>query len=91
MERLTGAAQVPLEEAEVCCGFGGLTSLAAPEIGEGILQRKLECAQASGCSTLLTNNPGCLLHLQAGAKAAGAAHRTRHYAEFLAERLPPLH
>ena len=88
VERLTGEPPRPLDEAEVCCGFGGLTSLAAPEVGQGILERKLDCVAESGCGTLVTNNPGCLIHLRAGADAAGAPHETQHYAEFLAARLP---
>ncbi len=88
VERLTGETAAPLEEPEVCCGFGGLTSIAAPEVGEGILDRKLDCVAASGCETLLTNNPGCALHLRAGAVARGAAHDTLHYADYLAARLP---
>ncbi len=88
VERLTGEPPLPLEEAEVCCGFGGLTSIAAPEVGNGILDRKLDCVAASGCETLITNNPGCALHLRAGAAAQGASHETLHYADFLAARLP---
>ena len=88
VERLTGETPLPLEEPEVCCGFGGLTSMAAPEVGEGILDRKLNCVAESGCETLITNNPGCALHLRAGAVARGATHETMHYAEFLADRLP---
>ena len=88
VQRLTGKNGLPLEEASVCCGFGGLTSLAAPEIGEGILERKLDCVAESGCGTLITNNPGCVIHLRAGAAAQGKPHDTLHYAEFLAARLP---
>ena len=88
VERLTGETALPLEEPEVCCGFGGLTSLAAPEVGEGILERKLDCVADSGCDALLTNNPGCAIHLRAGANARGASHETLHYADFLAARLP---
>ena len=69
-------------------GFGGLTSITAPEVGRGILERKLDCVRESGAGTLITNNPGCVLHLGAGAEAAGLAHETRHYAEYLADRLP---
>ncbi len=88
VERLTGGATLPLDEAEVCCGFGGLTSLAAPEVGAGILGRKLDCVAATGCDTLITNNPGCALHMRAGAVARDAEHETTHYADFLAARLP---
>ena len=88
VERLTGETALPLEEPEVCCGFGGLTSMAAPEVGQGILERKLACVAESGCETLLTNNPGCVLHIRAGAVASDADYETLHYAEFLAARLP---
>ena len=88
VERLTGETAKPLDEPEVCCGFGGLTSLAAPEVGAGILERKLACVAESGCDTLITNNPGCVIHLRAGANASGASHQTLHYADFLAARLP---
>jgi len=88
VERLTGEHALPLAEPEVCCGFGGLTSLAAPEVGEGILDRKLNCIADSGCDTLITNNPGCVIHLRAGAVARGSEHETLHYAEFLAAQLP---
>ena len=88
VERLIGRSPLPFEEPEVCCGFGGLTSLAAPEVGEGILERKLNCVADSGCDTLVSNNPGCVLHMRAGAVARGATHETMHYADFLAARLP---
>ncbi|MDE2893704.1 MAG: LUD domain-containing protein [Chloroflexota bacterium] len=88
VERLTGETARPLAEPDVCCGFGGLTSLAAPEVGAGILERKLACVAESGCDTLITNNPGCVIHLRAGANAGGANHKTLHYADFLAARLP---
>ena len=88
VERLTGETAASLEEPDVCCGFGGLTSLASPEVGTGILERKLACVAESGCDTLITNNPGCVIHLRAGANASGASHRTLHYADFLAARLP---
>ena len=86
--RLTGAEPEPLREAATCCGFGGLTSITAPEVGQGILERKLDCVAATDAETLVTNNPGCVLHLRAGAEARRMPHRTQHYAEYLAARLP---
>ena len=86
--RLTGEQPQPLDEAATCCGFGGLTSITAPEVGAGILQRKLDCVAQSNAGALLTNNPGCVLHLRAGAEAQQMPHRTLHYAEYLAARLP---
>ena len=85
---LTGATVVPLAEAEVCCGFGGSTSLAAPDLSAGVLDRKLDNVRASGGRVLLTDNPGCLLHLRGGADAARLDVEVLHVAEYLAARLP---
>lgn len=85
---LTGADVVPLAEAEVCCGFGGSTSLAATELSAGVLKRKLENVNASGAQVLLTDNPGCLLHLRGGVDASSMNVDVLHFAEYLAARLP---
>lgn len=85
---LTGANIVPMDEAEVCCGFGGSTSLAAPGLSAGVLERKLENVRASGGRVLLTDNPGCLLHLRGGADAADLDVEVMHVAVYLAARLP---
>jgi Fe-S oxidoreductase len=78
----------PLPEASVCCGFGGSTSLARPEVSAAILQRKLASADETGVRTLLTDNPGCVLHMRGGAHASGRELRVLHIAEYLAARLP---
>ena len=92
LERLlrdvAGVEAVPLYEAEVCCGFGGSTSVRAPEISAGILGRKLANVAATTASILVTDNPGCVLHLRGGVDAAGAPLRVMHVAEYLAARLP---
>jgi L-lactate dehydrogenase complex protein LldF len=78
----------PLAETEVCCGFGGSTSLTAPEVSHGILTRKLDNVVASGARVLVTDNPGCVLHLRGGVDASGLRVRVVHVAEFLAARIP---
>jgi iron-sulfur cluster protein len=77
-----------LTEANVCCGFGGSTSMTAPEVGRAIVQRKLGNIDDTGATTLVTDNPGCVLHIRAAASARrGRPLRARHLAEVLAERL----
>ncbi|MGE3856448.1 MAG: (Fe-S)-binding protein, partial [Dehalococcoidia bacterium] len=92
LERLlrdvAGVEAVPLYEAEVCCGFGGSTSVRAPEISQGILARKLGNVLDSAAPILVTDNPGCVLHLRGGVHAAEAPVRVMHVAEYLASRLP---
>src|SRR5690606_30554517 len=56
-------------EGGMCCGFGGQTSMLAPEMSQQILRRKLAAAQDTGAPVLVTDNPGCLLHMRGGADA----------------------
>ncbi len=92
LERLlrdvAGVEVVPLYEAEVCCGFGGSTSVRAPEISAGILARKLANIDAAAAPILVTDNPGCVIHLRGGVDAADGSVRVMHVAEYLASRLP---
>lgn len=76
-----------LPEATVCCGFGGSTSLEHPDVARQIVTRKLDNVAASGAEVLITDNPGCLLHLRGAAAGARRPLRVRHLAEVLAERL----
>ena len=80
-----GIAVRELAERGVCCGFGGSTSLDHPDLAREIVDRKLECVRATGAGVLVTDNPGCLLHLRGAADAAGDRFAVRHVAELLAE------
>jgi iron-sulfur cluster protein len=81
---------VPLSEANVCCGFGGSVSFKSPEMCKFILQRKLENLDAAGAPLLVTDNPGCIMHLRGGIAASGRAVTVKHTAEIVAERLRAL-
>jgi Fe-S oxidoreductase len=83
--RLAGFSVEELPEATVCCGFGGATSIEYPEVGQGIVQRKLENVRSTDARVLCTDNPGCVLHLRGAAEAAGDRFDVRHVVELLAE------
>src|ERR1043166_6848277 len=65
-----GVPVVELAEREVCCGFGGSTSIDHPALAQKIAERKLDCVRATGAAVLVTDNPGCLLHLRGAADVA---------------------
>ena len=90
ISRFCGIALAPLPEADVCCGFGGSSSLTSPEIAKAILARKLQNAASTGATTLITDNPGCALHLRGGAHACAQDIKVLHIAEFLAPPSQPL-
>jgi Fe-S oxidoreductase len=85
--RRAGFDVVDLPEGQVCCGFGGSTSIDYPRVGRGIVERKLGNVRATGARTLCSDNPGCILHLRGSADAAGLPVEVRHFAELLAQRL----
>lgn len=76
-----------LEENSVCCGFGGSSSVTRPQVAEHILARKLENVRKTGARTLITDNPGCILHLRGGIDAQKLPVRVLHIAELLAAHL----
>ncbi len=87
IERVMGLELVELPEAAVCCGFGGSVSVDYPEVSEQILARKLDNVDQTGVRTLVTDNPGCIMHLRGGMDASGRTVRVLHLAELLDERL----
>jgi iron-sulfur cluster protein len=78
-----------MPQSDVCCGFGGSTSIEHPEVAERLLQNKLRNAESTGANLLIADNPGCLMHLRGGVDATGKPIRVLHLAQLMAERLPP--
>ncbi len=78
-----------MPQSDVCCGFGGSTSIEHPEVAERLLNNKLRNAESTGASILVADNPGCLMHLRGGVDATGKPIRVLHLAQLMAEQLPP--
>ncbi len=88
LHEVCGLALRDLPESGVCCGFGGSTSIDAPEVGRSIVDRKLTNIDATGATIVVSDNPGCLLHLRGAADASGRSRLVvRHLAEVLADHL----
>jgi L-lactate dehydrogenase complex protein LldF len=88
LEEVCGLQLRDLPEANVCCGFGGTTSFDAPEVARGIVERKLANVDSTQATVLVSDNPGCLMHIRGAADASGRRTlRVRHLAEVLAEQL----
>jgi len=82
-----GRNLVDLPEANVCCGFGGSTSFDKPAVSSYILDRKLTNVDETGAATLITDNPGCIMHLRGGMDASGRKVKVMHLVELLDEGL----
>lgn len=76
-----------LEEAATCCGFGGSVSIDHPRVAKHIVERKLANVEATGAPVIVTDNPGCILHLRGAIDASGRPQRVLHLAELVDARL----
>ena len=76
-----------MPQSDVCCGFGGATSIEHGDVSERIMNNKLNTAESTGATVLVTDNPGCLMHLRGGVDASGRRMRVLHLAQLIAEQL----
>lgn len=75
-------------QSDVCCGFGGSTSLEHPEISERLMTNKLNNAASIGATIIVSDNPGCLMNLRGGVDAQGRTMQVLHLAQLMAACLP---
>lgn len=78
-----GEKFTPLNGTERCCGAAGVYNLLQPDLSQRVLQEKLVQVKETGASLLATGNPGCQMHIGAGARLAGMALRVCHPIELV--------
>jgi Fe-S oxidoreductase len=81
-----GCEIVEMPNCEECCGFGGSFTFEHPRVAEQLARRKLSAASESGAAVLVTDNSGCVMHLDAAAQMSGLI-RVVHLVELVAERV----
>lgn len=81
---VAGLKMVPLEDANVCCGFGGTFCVKYPDISNAIVGEKATAINATGASMLLGGDLGCLINMAGKLHRDGAKVRAFHTAEILA-------
>ncbi|HSS75013.1 MAG TPA: (Fe-S)-binding protein [Gaiellaceae bacterium] len=64
----SGAELVAFERPDLCCGFGGTFSVRQPEVSLAMADDKLAGA---GGATIVTSDPGCLMHLRGRSEKVG--------------------
>ena len=71
LRAVTGKDFVALNGTERCCGAAGVYNLLQPEMSQRVLREKLDHINETGASILATGNPGCQMHIGAGACLSG--------------------
>ncbi len=81
---VTGLELLPLEGANVCCGFGGTFCVKYPDISNAIVGEKAAAINATGAALLLGGDLGCLMNMAGKLHRDGSKVRAFHTAEILA-------
>ncbi|MCD6570629.1 MAG: (Fe-S)-binding protein [Deltaproteobacteria bacterium] len=84
LKNVEGLELTPLNDADVCCGFGGEFAVDYPDISEAILKDKANNFKASGADILILGEPGCLLNIRGYMSSNGVNGHVKHIAEILA-------
>ena len=81
-----------MQDADVCCGFGGTFCVKYPEVSGAMATDKTECIAATGADLVLAGDLGCLMNMAGKARREGRAFKARHVVEVLAgtTHVPPI-
>ncbi len=79
-----GLTLIELEEAETCCGFGGLFAAKYGELSNAIVSRKAADIDPAKVGTVFAGDLGCLLNMAGKLQRDGSPVKARHIAEVLA-------
>ncbi len=89
---IEGLELVAIADPERCCGSAGVYNLTHPEVADELQRQKAVAILAARPDLVVSANPGCILQLRAGLRAAGSDLKVMHLMRFLADAeacLPP--
>lgn len=83
LRTVAGDKFIPLNGTERCCGAAGVYNLLQPEMSQRVLNEKLANINDTNAAILATGNPGCQMHIGAGARLAGMKLQVCHPIELV--------
>jgi L-lactate dehydrogenase complex protein LldE len=84
MAKVRGLEQIPLQNLDRCCGFGGTFSVKNAEVSSAMLAVKLQDVIATGAEYCTALDNSCLMHLGGAMHRQYAGMKTIHLAQILA-------
>ena len=84
-----GAELVEMQQADVCCGFGGTFAVKYADISGAMLQDKITNIRESGAEAFVACDASCLMHIAGGLEKQGVPVRSMHIAQLLDEAMGP--
>jgi L-lactate dehydrogenase complex protein LldE len=86
LKMVENAEFIELENADVCCGFGGTFSVKYPEISMAILDNKIEAIEKSGADAVVACDASCLMQIGGRLSRINSKVKPLHIAEILASQ-----
>jgi glycolate oxidase iron-sulfur subunit len=83
LRAIDGVTVVDIADAERCCGSAGIYNLTQPEISQELQRQKVAAIVAARPDVIVSANPGCILQIVAGLRAAGSDAPVVHIMRFL--------
>jgi L-lactate dehydrogenase complex protein LldE len=85
LQSVQGLKLTEMQEAEVCCGFGGTFCVKYPDISARLVSDKVANIEATEAQVVLAGDMGCLLNIAGRLKRLESSVRVYHLAEVLAD------
>lgn len=73
------------DDADTCCGFGGVFAVKMGSISKIMLEKRLDAFYKTGANYIVGCDVSCLMHIEGGLRKQGSPVRTLHIAQLLAE------
>jgi glycolate oxidase iron-sulfur subunit len=83
LQRMEGVTVVDITDPERCCGSAGIYNLTHPDVSAVLQREKVSAIVAARPDVVVSANPGCILQIAAGLRAAGSPIPVLHLARFL--------
>jgi glycolate oxidase iron-sulfur subunit len=77
-----------MQNADACCGFGGVMRVTHKDISNRIADAKIRAISATGATVAATGCPGCRMQIAEGIRRAGMDVGVLHTVQVLEEALP---
>ncbi len=85
IEAAPGVELVEMEQAEVCCGFGGTFAVKYDDISAGMLADKLRSVADTGADAVVSCDSTCLMQIGGGLEKQEMAAQPLHVSQLLDE------
>jgi glycolate oxidase iron-sulfur subunit len=83
LQQIPGLELQSHDDPTSCCGAAGIYNLTHREMSRAVLDRKMQSLRAADPDYIASGNPGCLMQLRGGVKAAGLRSEVVHPIELL--------